>query len=173
MLALEGEVADVYLNPGESHLARTPTVIRTLLGSCVGISFWSARLRIGALCHAQLPKAPAGGMGTLPPSVGHRYVDFAIRDFVRRFEELGADRSQMEVKMFGGADVLLVSDPATATIGRMNCEMARRVVEEEGLRVLASSLGGVCGLNIKFDTRTGEVWVRRLHRVLSEEVETE
>jgi chemotaxis protein CheD len=173
MLALEGEVADVYLSPGESHLARVPTVIRTILGSCVGASFWHPGLRIGALCHAQLPRTPANSAGKLTPAVGHRYVDFAIRDLVRQLEELGAHRSQLEVKLFGGADVLLVTNPSLATVGRMNCEMALEVVEAEGLHLAASSLGGVSGLNIKFFTATGEVQVRRMRRVLSEGIEGE
>ncbi len=173
MLALEGEVANVYLSPGESHLARVPTVIRTILGSCVGASFWHPRLRIGALCHAQLPRAPADSFSKLTPAMGHRFVDFAIRDLVRQLEELGAQRAQLEVKLFGGADVLLVSNPSLATVGRMNCEIALEVVKAEGLNLVASSLGGVSGLNIKFFTATGEVQVRRLNRVVSEVIEGE
>jgi chemotaxis receptor (MCP) glutamine deamidase CheD len=67
--------------------------------------------------------------------------------------------------LFGGADVLLVNDAASAkpTIGRLNCEAAIEVVEAEGLRVVASSLGGTAGLNLRFDTRTGEVRLRRLN----------
>ena len=58
MLELEDALPEVYLQPGESYLARKPTIIRTILGSCVGVTFWSARLGIGALCHAQLPRMP-------------------------------------------------------------------------------------------------------------------
>jgi chemotaxis receptor (MCP) glutamine deamidase CheD len=36
------------------------------------------------------------------------------------------------------------------------------VLRAEGLAVIASSLGGTSGLNIRFDTRTGEVLLRRL-----------
>jgi len=43
----EVELTDVYLQPGEMFLAHEPTIIRTLLGSCVGVTFWSARLGIG------------------------------------------------------------------------------------------------------------------------------
>ena len=168
MLALEGDVSDVYLHPGESHLARTPAIIRTILGSCVGVTFWSRKLSIGALCHAQLPRCPSPK--TVSSGEGYRYVDFAIRDFVRQFEELGAVRSEVEVKMFGGADVLVVVDPASATIGRMNCEVAVEVAQAEGLNVVASSLGGTSGLNIRFHTMTGEVLLRRLNRLVSEDI---
>ena len=52
------ELVEVYLQPGEMFLALEPTIIRTLLGSCVGVSFWSRRMGIGALCHAMLPQCP-------------------------------------------------------------------------------------------------------------------
>ena len=45
MLELESEVPEVYLRPGESYLARKPAIIRTILGSCVGVTFWSAKDR--------------------------------------------------------------------------------------------------------------------------------
>jgi hypothetical protein len=38
---------------------------------------------------------------------------------------------------------------------------AIKVLEEEGFAVTASSLGGACGVNIRFNTRTGEVLLRR------------
>ena len=108
----EAELAEVYLQPGEMYLAREPTMIRTLLGSCVGVAFWSKKLGIGALCHAMLPKCPDGYSLGVNPEVGYRYVDFCIRDLARKFDGLGAHRTEVEAKLFGGADVLLGSDDA-------------------------------------------------------------
>jgi chemotaxis protein CheD len=160
MLELQNEVAEVYLHPGESYLARKPAIIRTILGSCVGVTFWDARLGIGALSHSQLPKCPE--IESANRATDHRYVDFAIRDLARQFDELGALRSDVQVKLFGGADVLAVNEASRPTVGRLNCETAVEVLREEGFQVLASSLGGTVGLHIRFDTRTGEVRLRRL-----------
>ncbi len=161
MLELEDELSDVYLLPGEAHLARKPTIIRTILGSCVGVTFWSQRLGIGALSHSLLPRCPASN---LSPGDGHRYVDFAIRDLARQLDELGARRSEVQVKLFGGGDVLLVSDAASSipTVGKQNCEAAIEVVRAEGLSVVASSMGGKLGRNIQFNSKTGEVLLRWL-----------
>jgi chemotaxis protein CheD len=140
----------------------------------VGAAVWSPRLRIGALCHAQLPRAPAEAGEKLGLAAGRRYVDFAMRDLLRQFDELDANRSELQVKLFGGADVLVVSAAAAApTIGRMNCEVALAVAEAEGLHIVASSLGGTSGLNIKFHTGTGEVLLWRLHRVVEEKLPAE
>jgi len=171
MLELEGELAEVYLLPGELHLARRPALIRTILGSCIGVTFWSAQLGVGALCHSLLPRCPAPSPFGISPAAGRRYVDFAIRDLVRQFDELGACRTELEVKLFGGADVLLVKpESVRPTVGRMNIDAAIEIVKSEGLNVTASSLGGTSGLSIKFNTRSGEVLLRRLPRVVSEDI---
>jgi chemotaxis protein CheD len=149
---------ELYLQPGESRMVREPTILRTLLGSCVGIAFRASRLGAGALCHPMLPRCPAT---LLARSAGHRYVDFAIRDLARQFDALGARRGEVEVKLFGGGDVLMVVDGSRPTVGRLNREVAIEVLESEGFAVTASSLGGTSGVNIRFNTQTGEVRLQR------------
>jgi chemotaxis protein CheD len=153
---------EVYLQPGESRLVREPAILRTLLGSCVGIAFWAPRLGLGALCHPMLPRCPAKPGVVLSRSAGRRYVDFAIRDLARQFDALGARRDEVEVKIFGGGDVLLVeNDESRPTVGRLNGEVAIKVLADEGFAVTASSLGGKRGINIHFNTSTGEVLLKR------------
>jgi chemotaxis protein CheD len=157
----DSALPEVYLQPGESRLLREPAILRTLLGSCVGIAFRIPRLGVGALCHPMLPRCPAKTAASLNRSAC-RYVDFAIRDLARQFDALGACRGEVEVKLFGGGDVLLTSrDAARPTVGRLNIEVAMKVLEEEGFAVAASSLGGERGVNIRFNTRTGEVLLQR------------
>ncbi|MGC2618763.1 MAG: chemotaxis protein CheD [Acidobacteriaceae bacterium] len=159
----EMRVPEVHVQPGESHLVREPVILRTVLGSCVGVTFWAPRLGLAALCHPMLPMCPVKGAARMSLDAGRRYVDFAIRDLVRQFDAFAARRGEIEVKLFGGGDVLLVSNEnSRPTVGRLNCEAALRVLREEGFHVVASSLGGTAGLHIQFHTGTGEVLLRRL-----------
>ena len=153
---------EIYLQPGESRLVKEPTMLRTLLGSCVGIAFRVPRLGVGALCHPMLPRFPTRPPMPLTRSAGRRYVDYAIRDLARQLDALGARREEVEVKLFGGGDVLLTTDVTVRpTVGRLNIEMAIKVLDEEGFAVSASSLGGRRGVNIYFNTETGEVLLQR------------
>jgi chemotaxis protein CheD len=162
MLEPDGALPEVYVQPGESHLVREPTMLRTLLGSCVGIAFRVPRLGLGALCHPMLPLTPAKLAATLSRSAGRRFVDYAIRDLARQFDALGASRNEVEVKLFGGGDVLvMVGNSNRPTVGKLNAEVAVKVLAEEGFAVSASSLGGKRGVNIHFNTRTGEVLLQR------------
>ncbi len=85
----EEGLPEVYLHPGESRLVREPSILRTLLGSCVGIAFRVPRLGVGALCHPMLPRFPAKQAASLSRSAARRYVDYAIRDLARQFDSLG------------------------------------------------------------------------------------
>jgi chemotaxis protein CheD len=152
-----------YLLPGESHLVKEPMILRTVLGSCVGIAFFIPRLGIGALCHPMLPSYPLKPPADRSIAGGRRYVDFSIRDLAAQFASLGVRPGEVQVKIFGGGDVLLTVNAASRpTVGRLNCESALRVLEEHGFQVVASSLGGTSGVHIKFNTETGEVLLKRL-----------
>jgi chemotaxis protein CheD len=155
---------DLNLQPGELFLARSPAILRTILGSCVGVTFRSARLGAGALCHCILPRCPQSWPPGSGPNEGHRYVDFSIRYLARQFDALGARRQELEVKVFGGAGVLPVAGTRgdRPTVGALNCRVALEILAEEGFTVSASDLGGVRGRRIHFHTGTGEVLLHRL-----------
>jgi chemotaxis protein CheD len=157
------EYADIYVQPGESHLVHGPAILHTLLGSCVGVTFRHEALGIAALCHPMLPRHPAAARGRLSVASALRYVDFAIRDLAAQFDALGARRRDIEIKLFGGADVLQIrEDESRPTVGRLNRERALEVLRGEGFDVAASRLGGPRGYHIDFNTATGEVWLRLL-----------
>jgi chemotaxis protein CheD len=162
MTEAEEDLPKVYVQPGESRLVKGPAILWTVLGSCLGIVFRAPRLGVSALCHPMLPCYPEKSLADSSLAAGRRYVDFTIRDLVRQFDALGARRREVEVKLFGGGDVLWVSEDASRpTVGKLNCEMAIKALNEEGLDVMSSSLGGTCGINIRFNTMTGEVLLKR------------
>lgn len=158
----EATLREVFLQPGELQLFTEPAVIRTILGSCIGVTFRHQRLGLGGMCHPMLPRLAKNraANGTEPST---RFVDFAIEEMGRRLDALGASRIDVEIKLFGGGDVLPVNHATTReTVGRLNCESALATLAAQGFEIAASSLGGTCGVNIRFNTLSGEVLLRRL-----------
>ena len=158
------EIPEIYLQPGEWELVRKPTVLKTVLGSCVGVTFRAPRLGIGAMCHPMLPHPASQRHMRQDSRAAGRYVDSIIAEMARRLDGLGVRRDEVEVKLFGGADVLSTTR-ARATVGKMNSETAVRTIAEEGFRLAASRLGGLSGVFIEFHTGTGEVLLRRLSQM--------
>jgi chemotaxis protein CheD len=170
MLELNSELREIYLQPGELHIAREPAIIRTALGACIGITFWSAKLRVGALAHPLLPYCPTDLTAEKRLVTGRRYVDFSVRQLAWQFDQLDVSRGDVQVKVFGGAEVVGIGAAAKPAIGKLNSEAAIEILETEGFKIIASSLGGSLGRQIQFHTGTGEVALRWLGKTRAEDI---
>jgi chemotaxis protein CheD len=170
MLELNSEPREIYLDPGELHIAREPVIIRTALGACIGITFWSAKLGVGALCHPLWPTCPTDLTAEKRLVAGRRYVDFSIRQLAWQIDQLDVSRGEVQVKVFRGAEVLRIGAAAKSVIGKRNSEAVIEVLEADGFKIIASSLGGKLGRQIQFHSGTGEVAMRWLGKTRAEDV---
>ena len=145
----------LFLQPGEYCIATEPTVVTTVLGSCVSLTMFHRRTRSGGICHARLPTGGGSGL--------YRFVDGAIYGMLGEFRDRGIPGNELEVKLFGGAE-LMGADPMSAKncVGRQNVEAAQRTLAGQRLRLRASVTGGAHGCKIAFYTHTGEVLLQRL-----------
>jgi len=161
--ALRARLATVDLKPGEMHMAETPTLISTLLGSCVSVCLYSPEAGIGAMCHCILPsQMNAHHNHTNPYCCVDSCVTSMMEDFARRHK---VPHSKIKAKIFGGANVLQAwAEEAedAATIGQRNIEAARRALRAHDLPLVAECVGGDQGYKVFFNTETGEVLLRRV-----------
>jgi len=150
----------VYLKPGELYVGEEPTKVITVLGSCVSVTLFSKRLRMGAICHGTLPHCKKKKKCQEFCEDAFKYVDCSVHYMIGRFRGRGALESEIEVKLFGGADTL--SSKKENTIGSMNVKMALEIIRQERLRIMAADVGDSFGRKIIFLTHTGEVYLKRL-----------
>lgn len=150
----------VYLKPGELYIGEEPTKVITVLGSCVSVTFFSKRLRIGAICHGALPHCRKRRGCHEICSEAFKFVDCSVHYMLGKLRGLGVADSELEVKIFGGADTL--SSKKENTIGSMNVKTALEIIREEHLRIIAADVGDSFGRKIIFLTHTGDVYLKRL-----------
>ncbi|HEY6872316.1 MAG TPA: chemotaxis protein CheD [Geobacteraceae bacterium] len=161
-------VRHVNLKPGEIFIGDTPCLVSTLLGSCVAITLFAARHRLGAICHALLPACGAGGGAGCPERF--RHVRCAVLCMLTDFRGRGIPVAGIEAKLFGGAD-MFPGEPdrdgkgGRGTVGGQNVAMAENLLGGAGIRVAIADVGGVQGRKILFRPDTGEVFLRRLDRM--------
>jgi chemotaxis protein CheD len=93
-----------------------------------------------------------------------RYVKCSIRKMVKLFAREGVGPGEIEVKVFGGADMFgaLTSGRGRLSVGRMNIAAAQKTIQEAGLNVASLDVGGTEGRKLYFDSRTGEVLLKRI-----------
>jgi chemotaxis protein CheD len=160
----EQELPVIYLKAGEMHFSEQSVVVLTVLGSCLSVTMFHRKLAMGAICHGFLPQCRGRKSCDDGCIEGFTYVDCAIRKMLTQFDRFDVKRCELEVKVFGGADMFdAVRDgKKTFSIGKLNISTASKVLEQEGLSVISMDVGGTRGRKIYFHTRTGEVLLKRL-----------
>lgn len=145
------------VHPGEFAFAEGNTVLQTVLGSCVAITFWDPKHRIGAMCHYLLPERPKHAEGKDPGC----YADESIRAITGRFRNLGVKPGHLEVRMFGGGNMFpTVPHVNIAAIGDRNIEAGRALLEACGCSIVQVDLAGEVHRKIAFDIHTGKVGIQ-------------
>jgi chemotaxis protein CheD len=153
------------LRPGELIVTREPRWVITLLGSCVAVTMFNARFRLAGICHAMLPEPHGGGLPGASPDECFRYISYAIPAMAGRFAQFGLRPEEVEVKMFGGGNVIdMGGDPHDdRSIGDENVALARELLHANRFQIRSESVGGDRGRKILFNTENGRV----LHKLLS------
>jgi chemotaxis protein CheD len=143
----------VFLYPATLHVAPRPLCIATLLGTCVAVCLWDTKTRVGGMNHYLLPLW--NGEGLASP----KYGNIAIEKLVEKLEYAGAERRNMVAKIFGGraqSDGNIIA----YNIGLRNAQIARQMLKEYGIPIVAENVCGEYGMNIRFDTSSGIVMMK-------------
>lgn len=143
-----------YLHAGRLHVSAEPTIITTILGSCVAVAIWDDRIGAGGMNHFLLPHRISG---TDPAAA--RFGTLATNELVDRLLALGATPGRMHAKVFGGAS-MLGPETALLSIGDKNAGVAVDILRDRRIAIIASSVGGSRGRKVVFHTDTGETFVK-------------
>ncbi len=155
-----------FLKPGEVHIDDQPGIVTTVLGSCVSVTMFHKKRAVGAICHGLMPewdgKRPRGRRS----DDGLKYVDYSISYMTDYFRSLGIDVREIEVKMFGGADMFPVreGDQKYASVGKKNVMAALSTLTREGMAVQIRDVGGTQGRKLHFYIHTGDVFLKKLRK---------
>ncbi|WP_342120918.1 chemotaxis protein CheD [Pseudoduganella sp. OTU4001] len=153
-----GAITEVYLLPGEYFVGDARYRIRTVLGSCVSITLWHPRLKIGAMSHFLLSERE----GEAGQDLSGRYGRDAMALMVQQLKERGVRIRECEAKVFGGGTMFPAIEANTSPgIGHRNGLAAEKLLAEYGVPLVSESLFGIGHRHILFDVSTGDVWVRQ------------
>ncbi|HIJ91311.1 MAG: chemotaxis protein CheD [Desulfobulbaceae bacterium] len=164
---MDTDLPVVNLHPGELFVAQEPTLITTILGSCVSVCLFCPRQKVGAMCHGVMPVR-----SDLNMEDSFRFVETSVRYMIEVLTHGKAlcPNAGLVAKIFGGADVLDVRFDTVGkveTIGAMNIKAAREALARYNVSVAVEKVGGVRGCKIFFFTHTGDVLMRRIPQLNS------
>jgi len=148
----------VKILPGEYYATKDPTIIVTVLGSCVSVCLRDPITKIGGMNHFLLPSDEFVTTGQMNTSA--RYGTYAMELLINELLKMGADRNRLEAKVFGGGNVL--QGLTVHNIGERNSEFVLDYLKLENIPVLARDLLGPYPRKVYFFPGTGEVKVRKI-----------
>jgi len=155
----------VFLPTGDCFFGVRPTLITTVLGSCIAVTMGDPVRGIGAICHAFLPDSASFRHSSCEPQVC-RFVDTALENMFSSLMKLKVSPEDVVIKVFGGACGLMggAERMNLYDIGGRNLSAVRQWLFGHGLSISKSQTGGRHGRKLHFLTHTGDVWVKLLNR---------
>jgi len=157
----------VKILPGQYYAADRDLVIVTVLGSCVSACLWDPAKRIGGMNHFMLPGAASAASAAGDAA---RLGVYAMELLINRMLKLGAERTRLVAKVFGGASVLQGMD--ALNIGSQNSAFVVDFLREEGIGITAQDLYDVCPRKVYFFPRSGKVLVKKLALLRNDTLQT-
>lgn len=157
---------NAVINVGMADIAisKDPRIVLASpgLGSCLGLAVYDPVRKIAGLVHIVLPDSKTS-RGTMKPG---KYVDTAVPEILEQMIRIGAKKSDMVLKVAGGAKMFTLADNKNSTfnIGQRNFETLDNLLRYMKLPLKAKDIGGNEGRTLSLFTVDGRVSVRTVSR---------
>lgn len=147
-----------YIHSGQLYVAVRPSIIQTVLGSCVAVCLYDARMQISGMNHYLLPLWNNEGLAS------PKYGNIAIIKLIEAMEAVGCQRKDMIAKIFGGASPNNFDASKNILVGEKNIQIAHNILHETRIKITASDLGGNRGRKLSLESNTGRVIMKYVQK---------
>lgn len=152
----------LLIKMAEMTVVKNSKLLKTTLGSCVGIILHDGENNVGGLAHILLPEPIRQDH-----SVG-KYAETAIPALYERVLKRGGFKKNIRAYLAGGANMFKwSSDKKIATVGQKNIAAVKRILGELQIPIVFEDTGGECGRTVLFDNASGEIQVKTLGQPLA------
>ncbi len=143
------------LNVGDIVVSSGPSILETILGSCVSVCLWDERLKIGGMNHFLLPQISTNIKD--PAYCGSE----SIKKLVAETLKLGASTRRLKAKIFGGCRVINGCEN-TFNVGGQNVRMAKKILNQYEIPIVMDLTGMDYGIKLVFYPVTGRAFVKKI-----------
>lgn len=147
---------DIEVDMGKIAIAKykeAENLTSTGIGSCLVITLYDPKLRLGSICHPML--SPETRHGNPKPDA--IYIDTAIEEMLEKLLLSGAVRERLEAKIVGAANMFAAFK---SDVSRKNVAGAKEKLKKEGIRLAGECVGGFIGRSVEFALDTGIMTVK-------------
>jgi chemotaxis protein CheD len=149
----------INIGIAEIKMGKSPYVLRTTLGSCIGVVFYNPDLKIGGISHVMLSKDPIGRDKQKNPG---KYAETAIPLLVKAMEKEGCPLGSYSARLFGGASMFKnINSNFLQLIGEENITTARQILDSLNVPILVEDVGGTEGRTISLYLDDGRILLKK------------
>jgi len=150
----------IEVSMSEMKIAKAPGVMITRgLGSCLGITIYDSIKKIGAMAHPMLPDIDKAKIKSNP----FRFVNSVINKMVEDLQKQGCLKRNLVAKLFGGAHMFsFIAQDSILNVGERNIDMAKSVLQNQGIKIAAEELRGSIGRTIELNLENGKVNIKTI-----------
>lgn len=137
----------LFLDMADAEIAEDEELILAEgIGSCVVVLIRDVEDEVSGGAHVVLPAES---------EKSSKAADTLIDELVGELKSSGAEKENLEAKVFGGADIFGFSEG----IGDENVESVKEILDEKGIKITAEDTGGEKGRSIEYHCDSGRVEV--------------
>ena len=151
-VAVRNTAEETLVGMGQIATGQATERMKAVLGSCIGLAIYHARLKVGAMAHIVLPES--AGRSNTPG----KFADTAVPEMLKQLMEWGAPDHGLTAKFCGGSNMFGGSGPLQ--IGDANAKAVTRALKSAGIEATAVEVGGSRGRRVIFDCASGEMAVQ-------------
>lgn len=145
----------INVGVAQVKMGNNPAILRTILGSCVGICIYDRMKKIGGLAHILLPNDTSNG------ATPEKFADTAVPYMVQLLLKEGAKKEFMSAKIAGGASMFkFEANVSLGQIGDRNVEEVKKALQKLQIPILEEDTGGNAGRVIDFFLEDGRLKVK-------------
>lgn len=153
----------VQILPGDYYVTARDEVISTVLGSCISVCLRDPVIGVGGINHFMLPGDEQSMNANIECA---RYGVHAMEVLITSVVQLGANKDALEVKMFGGGNIISGSQD----LGERNIKFARDFLKSNGFIITSEDVGLLYSRKIRYQPSTGAVMVKRLRSLHNQKI---
>ncbi len=142
-----------FIGVGEIHIATKPTEIITVLGSCIAVCLFDPYNQIAGMNHYLVPLWNGNGLQS------PKYGNVSIPKMIEKIVEKGSRVQNLQAKVFGGGNINNITTPEML-VGKKNILIAKEILKEYGIKILAEDVGGFRGRRIMMQSDTGKIFLK-------------
>ena len=149
---------EINVDVAEMKISSKPgdVIVTHTLGSSLGIAVHDPQACIGGLFHVMLPNESASEKNVKDNP--YMYVDSGIPAFFDELYAAGVEKTQLVVKVAGGAEIGCTDDDFFQ-IGKRNFMELMKFFLKNEMIIASSDVGGNISRTMYLDVSTGRTWL--------------